>query len=95
MAERGDGRGVGDHRDPERVVDEVEGGEADAVDGDRALLDEVAHEVGGDADAQVGCRIDDLADGVDVAEHEVTAQSIAERHRPLEVDDVARSQASR
>ena len=51
VAERGDGRGVGDHRDAERVVDEIEGGEADAVDRDRSLLDQVAVEVDRDADA--------------------------------------------
>ena len=94
MAERRDGRGVGDHRDAKRVVDEVEGGEADAVDRDRALLDQVAVEVDRDADAQVGRRIDDLADGVDVAQHEVPAEPIAERHRPLEVDDVSRHEAT-
>ncbi len=94
VAERRDGRGVGDHRDAERVVDEIEGGEADAVDRDRSLLDQVAVEVDRDADAQVGRRIDDLADGVDVAEHEMSAEAIAERHRSLEVDDVSRHEAT-
>ena len=47
-----------------------------------------------DADAQVGRRIDDLADRVDVAEHEMSTEAVAERHRPLEVDDVSRREAT-
>src|SRR3954452_14297920 len=49
-AERGDGERVGDDGDVERAGLVVEGGdgEADAVDGDRALLDDVAqHRRGG------------------------------------------------
>ena len=45
VPERRDRRGVGDDGDAEGVVVEIEDGEADAVDGDRALLDAVAHEL--------------------------------------------------
>src|SRR6185503_9648300 len=80
-AERGDREGVWDQRDAELGV--VDGGdrEAHAVDGDGALLDQVTREVGGcphgDAGGAVGLRFDlhDLADAVDVAEHQVATQA--------------------
>ena len=72
----------------------VDDGEADAVDGDRALLDDVAQQLGRHADLQVGRRVDDLADGVDVALHEVAAEAVLEADRPLEVDRVARRQVA-
>src|SRR4051812_34080160 len=46
LSERGDGRGVRDDGNREPVLEEIDDGEAHTVDGDRALLDDVAQEVG-------------------------------------------------
>ena len=78
-----------DDRDREAVVERVDDGEADPVDGDRALLDDVAQQVAVAAHAQVGRRVDDLADAVDVTLHEVAAEAVGQPHRPFEVDRVA------
>ena len=57
--EGGDGEGVRDDRDVEPVASFVQGseggdGEADAVDGDRALLDDVAQDVGRSGEGHAG-----------------------------------------
>ena len=49
LPEGREGEGGGDERDAEGVVGDGRDGEADAVDGDRALLDDVAREVGREA----------------------------------------------
>src|SRR4051812_21677580 len=87
--EGGHGGGVRDDGDGEAVVGRLHDGEAAAVDGDRPLLDDVAQEVGWHAHPEVGGRCDDLADGVDVALHDVATEPVAHPYRPFEVDDVA------
>src|SRR4051794_10783496 len=90
VAERRDVRGVWDECDGEAVVEDVDDGEAHAVDGDRALLDDVAEQVDVvDLHAQVGGGDDDLAGAVDVTLHEVATQAVGEPHRPFEVHRVA------
>ena len=74
-AERGDLGRVRDDGHGEPVVGHVDHGEADAVDGDRALLDDVAG-VGGVRIGRSGRGLDDLADAVDVALHEVAAEAV-------------------
>ncbi len=69
----------------------VHDGEADAVDGDGALLDDVAGEVGGERDLDdlpvLGrLAFDDRARAVDVALHDVAAEAAAQGHGAFEVD---------
>lgn len=85
---------VWDDGNPEGVVGEVERGEADAIDGDRPLLDEEVHVFGGNPHTQVWCRVDDVADTIDVAQHDVPTQTVAEGHRSLEVDPITRLECS-
>src|SRR6185369_1546386 len=64
---------------------------------DRALLDEVARERCGDAEAEEGAVTfardrAQLADGVDVTEDEVPAQAVGEAERALEIDAAPRPQ---
>ena len=69
---------------------DVDHGEADAVDGDRALLDHVAAEVGGHADRAgraPGSTISPTR--VDVALDEVAAEPVGQPDRALEVHRVA------
>src|SRR5215213_10383708 len=101
VTQRGDGERVGDDRDVERgasfvggsvfsggVVVERGDGEADAVDGDRALLDHVAqHRCGraeGHAGGPVGQRdpLAQRADAVDVALHQVPTEAVGQADRP-------------
>ena len=94
-AQRGAGQGLGDEADGEAVVLRLDDGEADTVDGDRALVDEVAGEVGGQGDLDevpvlAGRAGDDLADAVDVALHDVAAEALVDGDRALEVDPVTR-----
>src|SRR5688572_19925161 len=89
VPEGGDLRRVRDDRDGEVVVARLDDGEADAVDGDRALLHHVAEELAIRAHAQVGGSVDDLADRVDVPLDEVAAQAIAQADRALEVHAMA------
>ena len=70
---------LGDQADGEAVVARLDDGEADAVDGDRALVDDVAGEVGGQRDLDdlpVLARgaASDRPDAVDVALHDVAAE---------------------
>src|SRR4029453_7024817 len=60
-AERRHCGGVGDDGDREPVVEHVDDREAHAVDGDRALLDDVAQQLARHPDPQVRGVIDDLA----------------------------------
>ena len=94
VAESGHLGGVGDDGDLERVVGEVEHGEADAVDGAASLLDHVSHEVAGDAHDELRGGGDDLTHGVDVAEHDVAPEAAVRDHRTLEIHGVARLQAT-
>ena len=78
-----------------RAVVDVRDREADAVDGDRALLDDVAQHRRRRRDLDqrgtVGERLapGDGADAVDVALHEMAAEPVGEPQRALEVDRVA------
>src|SRR3954447_4634203 len=73
-AQRGDGEGVRDDGDVEGAASIVEGsdGEADAVDGDRSLLDDVAQETRGRGERHAGRAVGQrhpvaqCADAVDV-----------------------------
>ncbi len=85
--------GVRDDRDGEAVVEHVDHGQRDAVDGDRALLDDVAHERSGHLHPQVGHLGHDQAHAVDVALHQVAAEAVLETHRPLQVHGIAGSDA--
>ncbi|OMI41550.1 phosphoenolpyruvate synthase/pyruvate phosphate dikinase [Streptomyces sparsogenes DSM 40356] len=90
-AEGGQGEGRRDEADGEVVRARVDHGQADAVDRDGALLDDVAAEVGGERDRDDlpvlgGLALDDGAGAVDVALHQMTAQAPAERHGALQVD---------
>src|SRR4051794_36211836 len=82
---------LGDQRRREPVVAEVGDGERDAVDGDRALLDDVAQQrrLGVDDDDAREALLAHLAhhaEPVDVALHDVAAQPVGGTQRELEVD---------
>src|SRR4051812_3274756 len=75
-------------------VEQLVDGQRDPVQRDRPLRDHQRGEGPGDAQLEADalahrCARRDLADAIDVAEHEVPAKPIAERHRPLEVHRVA------
>ena len=80
-----------------RVVAGLDDGEADAVDGDRALVDEVAAElrsgsaISTTSQCSLGVRRDDRADAVDVALDDVAAEPLVGGDGALEVDPVARA----
>ena len=101
--ERRDRERVRDHRDARTPSSCERGdGEADAVDGDRALLDDVAQHVARRGERRCGssrrpaaCALDDRADAVDVALHDVATEAVGEAHRPFEVDRVAGARARR
>src|SRR5690606_20601637 len=83
FAEGGDLGGVGDEDDVEAVVAAAVDGEADAVDGDRALFGDVAGERGGKVEGDEGGLADGAlladADGaVHVAGDDVPAHAPAE-----------------
>ena len=73
----------------------LDDGEADAVDGDRALVDEVAargrpgRETSTTSQCSLGVRGEDLADAVDVALDDVAAEARCGGDGALEVDPVA------
>ena len=99
-AERGLRERRRDERDGEvglLAVGDGADGEADAVDRDRALLDDVAREVGRQRDAHqlpvlAGGALQDGAGAVDVALHDVSAEAAVGDHRALQVDPVAGAQ---
>ena len=98
-AERRTGEGLGDQADGEAGLAGLDDGEADAVDGDRALVDEVAREVGGQGDLDdvpvlAGRSGDDLADTVDVALDDVAAEPLVDGDGAFEVDPVAGGHAA-
>ena len=66
-----------DDRHGEAVVERLHDGEADAVDGHRALLDQVAQQPVGDAHPKVGNGVDDLAERA-VVRHERAVQRLEE-----------------
>ena len=93
---------LGDQRDgddgPVRLVGHGHDGERDAVDRDRALLDDVArqrrrHREPHELPALAGHALDDDAGAVDVALDDVAAEAAARRDRPLQVDPRARDGA--
>src|SRR5579864_2156674 len=85
------GEGDGDERHRERRVEHIHNREADAVDGDAALLGDEVDDVVGRRDGHpagvcvLAQRRDD-AGGVDVPGHHVTADSVAESEGTLDVD---------
>src|SRR6266511_6190687 len=86
-----DGERVRDGGNVERAVAEGRHGEADPVDGDRALFDHVAEHLTGrgerEAGRSVGERVagSDASDGIDVALDQVAAEVIGQAQRSLEV----------
>ena len=85
---------MGDDLDPDLIGRDRDNREAAAVNGDRALLDEVGAEIGRYLDAQVWRGLDDHADTVDVALDEVASETVAQRERTLEVDRLALGQVA-
>ncbi len=87
-AERGAGQGGRDQRDRERVGRRLHHREADPVDRDRALLDQVSSQLSRDADADDGvlAAVEQGADAVHVALHEVAAEPGRRGRRALQVD---------
>ncbi len=88
------GEGVGDDGDGAARAPAVPGGQADAVDGERALLDDLHAAVVGQHDGEAlavafAAALDQAADAVDVAAYQVTAQALAEGQGALEIDGVA------
>ena len=79
---------MGDHGDREPVGQRIDDGQADSVDGDRTLLDDVARQVGRHPHPEIRHRFDDLADRVDMALHQVAAQAVGESHGTFEVHRV-------
>ena len=97
-AQRGAGEGLGDQADGEPVGAGLDDGEADAVHGDRALVDQVAAELGrhrhvDDLPVLAGRAGGDDADAVDVTLDDVAAEPGGRGDRALEVDLVARLDA--
>src|SRR5207245_26344 len=90
----GDGERVWDESDAEAVAGDFDEGEADAVDGDGAL---VYHLLGEDGRARepddlplaLAAPLGDAADAVDVPLDEMSAESVAETKGAFEVDAVA------
>ena len=86
--------GERNHHDVEPVVAQTGDRQADAVDRDRALVDEYGASAGRKADRQpvelrVGPQFLDVPDGVDVPLHEVAAEPAVGAQRPLEIDERA------
>ena len=90
-AERGQGEGGGDEADSEVVEAGLDDREADAVDRDRALLDDVAGEVRGQGDLDDlpvlgGLALQHRAGAVDMALDDVAAEARADGRGAFEVD---------
>lgn len=88
--ECGVGQGVRDDRDRAACAAAVPGGQADAVDGERALLDHfhaaVVRQHDGEAFAgALGPAFDQAADAIDVATDQMAAQALAEGECAFEV----------
>src|SRR5204862_876439 len=90
--QRGDLGRVGDDGHGEPLVGQVNHREADPVDRDRPLLDQVPGVGGGHG--QVGRSLGDLAHRVDVALDQVAADQSVEAEGALEVDRVARAEVA-
>src|SRR3954468_12354593 len=89
--QRGALQRLGDQRDREPVLADLRDGQRDAVDGDRALLDDVAQQrrLGVDRHDPREALLAHLAhdaEAVDVALHDVAAQPVVGAQRQLEVD---------
>src|SRR5256885_47575 len=91
-SEAGDLGGVRDDGNGEAIVEQLNHGQAATVDGDRALLDDVAQQLLGRPDAQIGSRRHDLSDAVDVALDDVATEAVVDSHWAFQVDDVTRLQ---
>src|SRR3954447_3404418 len=90
-AERGALQRLRDERHGEPLLAEVGDGQRDAVDGDRALLDDVAQQRGLGVDGHdprepLVAHLADHAEAVDVALDDVAAQAVGRPQRQLEVD---------
>ena len=77
--------GVRDHGDREGVLDHVDDGEAHPVDGDGALLHEVALEARGNPHTEVGDTGDHRADAVDMTADDMAAQFVTHFQRAFNV----------
>jgi hypothetical protein len=82
-AKGGDLRSMRNHGDTKRVVGEIERREAHAIDGDRSLFDEQVHGATGQSNDEIRRRRNDGADKINVAEHNVPTESVAEGEWPL------------
>ncbi len=94
LAQGGDLVGVGDDPDPESAGDQVGDREADAVQGDGAFEDDIAHNFGRGGDIQEPILAgplpaEDRAQAVDVAGHEMAAELGGGAQGALEIDEGA------
>ncbi len=92
LAEAGPRERLGNQRHGEAAVIERADGQADAVDGDGALLDQIARELGLGVDLQhprepLLAHRADGAGAVDVALDDVSTEAIAGAQRELQVHD--------
>src|SRR6185369_6493465 len=99
FGEIGRGEGVRDDRYGEGFARAGAHGQADPVDGDRALVDDEGSEPARDRHAEgpaFAGRVEggDLPHAVDVAEHEVPADPIADPKGSLEVQEVPLAEPS-
>src|SRR4051794_5124367 len=97
-AERRALEGLRDQRDREPVVADLRDGQRDPVDGDRALLHDVAQQRrlgidGHDAREALVADVAHDAEAVDVALHDVAAEAVGGAQRQLEVDPRVRLHA--
>lgn len=85
--------GVGNDRNPDHIAVESSDSKADAIERDRAFVDDVAVEFGGDANSEppvsVGQRIEceEFGGTVHVALDDMAAQAIAEGRRPFQIHE--------
>lgn len=89
--ERRIGHGMRDDGNGKLAVADGYDSQADAVDGDRAFFDDERLHVlgngnGDDPGNAIGGNAGDVADAVDMAADDMTAQAAADLHSPFEVD---------
>lgn len=90
-------QGGGDEGDVEVAVGvDVGNGERDAIEGDRALGDEVLGQIRRGAEGRpplgVGVDRDTYGDAVDVAEHEMPVESVGQPQGPFDMDPLPGSE---
>lgn len=89
--ERRIGHGMGNDGNGKLAAADGYDSQADAVDGDRAFFDDERLHVLGDGNGDdpgnaIGGNAGDVADAVDMAADDMTAQAAADLHGPFEVD---------